>query len=516
MTRFQKWWDSPQGYRGMLTIIACLAVMGISSIGQINAENRAPRTNANFAAADVTESTVGNSDSTLATTTTTDPIATATSGLSNTPGTSTTHVRKGPVPDYGLKTQGVTDKEVKIGLTYNVSGCGDSGALSASLGEAVTGDPQTAFATYVRYINDGGGINGRKFILDIADDGSGGCPEKARAAAVKLVDQDKVFAVIPGINEVSDYTIEKKIPTMNGREDEASLKAFGPNGLGLVGIQSALEAWSSFAKYYLNSGANTPCLVHPDEVMWNKYEQTLVKLMAARGLSFKTILRYQEDVASAQVQAGAGVTKLRNAGCNQIFFMAYNPIALIFFTSAASEGLFFPDVWTFTSYTALIDTELAGRLLNQKQWSKAVGLSYRVPTGHPANGNCKRIYVKYNPEANDADSAAVQLACALLLPVAEIMRRAENITGELTANSYMVGADSITNDYYFDAIVPMDYKLPAGGPYGTKAFSDWTVAKWNAELNKYDFPNFPKYWKTFGPGLAGGADIRPLLKAAPK
>ena len=46
------------------------------------------------------------------------------------------------VPDFGLRTQGVTPTSVKLGITYNKSGCGDSGALTAALGPAVTGDPE--------------------------------------------------------------------------------------------------------------------------------------------------------------------------------------------------------------------------------------------------------------------------------------------------------------------------------------------------------------------------------------
>ncbi len=350
MNRFDRstsWLRSAQGTKALLITVVCLIVSGLSSIGQINAENRnvsGGRISTDLALPNTSTSLEPDATST----TTIDGLAPGSTAVPGTTG-STSGVTKGafghqPVPSYGLKTQGVTDKEVKVGLTYNVSGCGDSGALSAALGEGVTGDPEKAFNAFERYVNDTGGVNGRKFVLDIADDGSGGCPEKATAAAVKLVDQDKVFMVIPGINEVSDYSIAKKIPTLTGREDDASLKAFGPNGIGLYGIQSALTAWSSFAAYYLNSKANVPCLVHPEEPVWNANETTLNRMLAQYGITFKKILRYNEDVSTAQQQASTGVAQLKAAGCNQVFFMAYNPIALIFFTSAASEGLWFPDV----------------------------------------------------------------------------------------------------------------------------------------------------------------------------
>lgn len=512
------WFRTKNGMTTLWIVVISLFVTSVSSIGKVNAAHTqaGPRTAIN----DLVVGSGDTTDSTVDATTTTTSADLFAGGGTTVPGragaTSTTDPDgKVAVPDYGLKTQGVTDKEVKVGLTYNVSGCGDSGALQAALGQAVTGDPQKAFDAFVKYVNDTGGIGGRKFVLDVADDGSGGCPEKAAAASVKLVDQDKVFMLIPGINDVSDYSISKKIPTLIGRDDEESLKKFGPNGFGLNGIVQTLDVWSSFGAHYLKSGQNTPCLVHPDDTDWNRSEATLIKAMARFNIKFKKIVRYKDDVATAQTQASAAVASFRQAGCNHIYFMAWNPIALIFFTSAASQGLWYPDVWTFTSYSVLTDTALAGNLMDQNQWQNAIGLSGRVPKGqHPAEGNCKRIYSKYYPGDGQEESASVQIACAEILLAAQIMKRAIARTGVLTGNSFVVGADSINEDYYFDATVPLDWSLPGGGPYKTKAQTDWTVVKWNRQSKDYDFPNFPLYWKSFGPNNSGGRDLRPLFKPA--
>ncbi|HUR77419.1 MAG TPA: ABC transporter substrate-binding protein [Acidimicrobiales bacterium] len=517
--RSATWLRSAQGTKTLAVVIACLLVSAVSSVGQVNAENRKAGSRdvastgrlalpGDRSGAGSTSTTAGEGDPL-------DGAATTLPGMPRRGGPPTTF-GNAPVPKHGLRTQGVTDKEVKVGVTYNVSGCGDSGALSAALGEAVTGDPERAFDAMERHVNDNGGINGRKFVLDIADDGSGGCPEKAAAAAVKLVDQDKVFLVIPGIHDVSDYSISKRIPTLIGREDDASLKAFGPNGIGLYAIQSALKVWASFAAHYLDSKSNVPCLIHPDDDEWNNNEKLLNALLTQYGIKFKEIVRYADDVSTAQRQASAAAAKFRDAGCNQAFFMAHNPIALIFFTSAATQSLWFPDAWTFTSYTALIDTPLAANLMDKRQWRNAVGMSYRVPPGqHPAEGNCKKIYEHYYPDDDTGgDAAYTQVACALVLPAAEMMRRGERLTGELTGDSFVLGADSISNDYFYDATVPLDWSIPHGGPYKTKAMDDWTVIKWNPDRGEYDFPEFPLYWKVMGANKSGGVDLRPTFKAA--
>ena len=270
-----------------------------------------------------------------------------------------------PNIDFGLRTQGITANEVKVGFSYNQAACGDSGVLEAMLGSATVGDVEKSINAFARYINDTGGIGGRDYKPMFFDDGGSGCPEKSVAAAVEMADEKKVFLAIPGLHVVSDYIIKKKVPVWGGRDDPASLAKYGANGMQLLEpIEPTLEAWASFGKYYLGTHdeKEPPCWsasragraatgTSPQRSSWRRWR--------ARDLQFIDIVVFKDDVSTAQQQATAAAIKLRDAGCKQVWFMAGNPIGLIFFTNAATQNHWFPK-WTCTSYTAIVDTELAG------------------------------------------------------------------------------------------------------------------------------------------------------------
>ncbi|HEX4905823.1 MAG TPA: ABC transporter substrate-binding protein [Acidimicrobiales bacterium] len=499
---------------------ASVFITSVASIGQVQHEMDA-RDAADVAAAGGTTTTTfgvdggtGSPATTIAGAATTLPGAPTGSGPGRTTATAAPlpMLSEDEIPQFGLRTQGVTDTEVKVGMSYNVAACGDAGTLSAMLGAGVTGDPKKAIDAFTRHVNDTGGIGGRTMKVVVVDDGGSGCPEKSSAAAVKLADEEKVFLAIPGLHVVADYLIANKVPTFGGRDDPASLAAAGPNGIMLTeAIEPTLEKWTAFGKHYLDSSNHKPCLIHPESGVsgdWNSHEKIIVAKFEKYGMKFTDIITYQDDVSTAQQQANTISARAKSKGCDQVYFMAVNPIALIFFTQAATQNLWFP-TWTFTSYMALADTELAGRLMDQRQWENAIGLSTRVPAGeHKMEGNCKEIYDKYYAGDGQNESASVQIVCAQLLSVAEIMRRAVARTGILTSDSLLVGADAVRNDFFFDATVPLRWSFPEGGPYKTKGFSHFTVVDWSSEQSKYLFPEYPMYWEVMGEGKAGGQDLR--------
>ena len=104
--------------------------------------------------------------------------------------------------------QGVTDSEIVVGCSNSFSGP-----------LAYTGEQATKFGVdlYFKVVNEGGGINGRKVRTVYYDDGYK--PQEAVANTKKLVEQDKIFAVIApqGTAPVAatlDYLEENKVPLL--------------------------------------------------------------------------------------------------------------------------------------------------------------------------------------------------------------------------------------------------------------------------------------------------------------
>ena len=421
--------------------------------------------------------------------------------------------------DFGLRTQGVTDKEVKVGFSGNFDNCGDTAGLVQQFGPLI-GDPEKSLDTFARYVNDNGGVGGRRYKVIMVQDGGSGCPERNLPAAVKMADEEKVFLAVPGLHVESDYIIDRKVPVWGGRDDPASLAKYGPNGFALFEpIEPTLQAWASFGKHYLktDNGPNVACLIRIETGAsgnWDIPEKILNEKLAGHGLKFRRVFVFKDDASTAQEQSNAIAIKARDSGCQQAWFMAGNPIGLVFITDAATQNRWFPKKWTWTSYTALTDDDRISKAMDQVQWENAVGLTYRIPAGeHPKTDNCKNIYERYNGNDGLSESASVLLACSSILSTSEIMNRGLRLTGKLDSNAFVLGANAIRNNFFWDAHVPMEYQIPdTNGPFKTRAFTHWTVADWSSAESRYTFPEYPCYYRDFGPNNAGCEDLRSTYK----
>ncbi|MEU8986226.1 ABC transporter substrate-binding protein [Streptomyces sp. NPDC048558] len=104
----------------------------------------------------------------------------------------------------GQQTTGITDKTIKLGGIYPLSGPASAyGTISKGV------------SAYFKHVNAEGGIDGRTVEFTVRDDGYQ--PPKAVEEARRLVEQEKVFAVFqtlgtPSTAAVWDYLNKRKVP----------------------------------------------------------------------------------------------------------------------------------------------------------------------------------------------------------------------------------------------------------------------------------------------------------------
>lgn len=106
----------------------------------------------------------------------------------------------GPAAPSGGDSTGVTDSAIKIGVHAPITFSG----VPLNLAE----DPIKGLETYTKFLNDNGGINGRKIVLDIQDDRFDA--PGARAAADRLINDNKNFMVSGtlGIDQIAIVAAE--------------------------------------------------------------------------------------------------------------------------------------------------------------------------------------------------------------------------------------------------------------------------------------------------------------------
>src|SRR5216683_6170330 len=101
---------------------------------------------------------------------------------------------------------GVTSTEILLGNTNALSG-----------GAAAYGTISNAANAYFTYVNNNGGVNGRKITFKILDDAYN--PANTVTLTKQLVEQDKVFAMFSGLGtqaqtSVRDYLNAQKVPQL--------------------------------------------------------------------------------------------------------------------------------------------------------------------------------------------------------------------------------------------------------------------------------------------------------------
>jgi ABC-type branched-subunit amino acid transport system substrate-binding protein len=200
---------------------------------------------------------------------------------------------------------GVTDTEIRIGGSTFTSG------PAAVYGEQIA----VGFAAGVNYINEHGGINGRRVVLKIYDDG--GDPAKQLANTKRLVEVDKVFALTMSYAPIAgQYVAEKQIPVFHlGQFNEEFtnpwwLPVGGPQRLAsyfMAKYGTKTLGVKSVAVFYLDAGSANYS---------RAYAESVAKDWEAYGATVPVLVPFAPD----QTSCSDAISKARDAGVDFIQF----------------------------------------------------------------------------------------------------------------------------------------------------------------------------------------------------
>lgn len=144
-------------------------------------------------------------------------------------------------PSFSAELPGITDTEIKIGGIFPLSG-----PVSA------LGTTAKSLIAYVQYINDRGGVNGRKINYVAYDDAYS--PPKAVEQARKLVESDDVaflFSQVgtPGNSAVAKYLASRGVPTIALVSGAAKFTDVASYPLSTTAVVSYEVEGTIYAKY---------------------------------------------------------------------------------------------------------------------------------------------------------------------------------------------------------------------------------------------------------------------------
>ena len=214
-------------------------------------------------------------------------------GVDATPGTTITY------------DEGASDTEVKLGGSTFTSG------PAATYGEQIA----VGFAAGVNYVNDHGGINGRRLTVKIYDDGAD--PAKQLANIKRLVEVDKVFALSMAYAPIAgEYVSQVGIPLfLEGQFNEDFTNPWFYSTGGPQVTSAMAMAWygakrlgvKSASVFYLDAGSNNYSRAFAEKVkgFWEAY-----------GVEVKSLVPFTPD----QTSCSQGISQASSGNVDFIDF----------------------------------------------------------------------------------------------------------------------------------------------------------------------------------------------------
>ncbi|MGM0641472.1 MAG: ABC transporter substrate-binding protein [Thermotogota bacterium] len=230
---------------------------------------------------------------------------------------------------------GVTDDEILIGSFQ---------ALSGPI--SFIGQPMTkGMEAYFNWVNDNGGVNGRKINLLVADDQFS--PAKTTVEVKRLVESDEVFSIVgglgtPGVLAVMEYLNSNEVPFVYQGAGTSLLSFPAKEFIFPVQPNYTVEG-NIVANYFADIGYTKIAIVYRNADDGKEFRDAAKELFESRGINATFI-----PVNPSAEDFSAEVTRLISNRPEAIGVMLYGTQAPNFIKQAKQYGL--KNVEYVTSY----------------------------------------------------------------------------------------------------------------------------------------------------------------------
>lgn len=230
-------------------------------------------------------------------------------------------------PVWAEDTTGVTDTSIKIGIP---------GPLTGSM--ASSGSAAYGVAAIYQWVNEKGGINGRKIDIVMGDDA---CNEaKGVALAKRMIFDDKVFMINGNICSgpalaMKPVIEEANVPWVISTAVNQSLST-PPVKTTFQASQTSLDIGRSMAKFVLSKAGTKKVAIVEHTNEWSKgYRDPAVEYLKMQGITPVAEVALERG----QTDATSQVLRLKAAQPDFILVILYEPEQVVFLRDAHKFGL---------------------------------------------------------------------------------------------------------------------------------------------------------------------------------
>jgi len=293
---------------------------------------------------------------------------------------------------------GITSSSITIGGTFPLTG-------PASLYKAIP----AAEKAYFDYVNDHGGVNGRKITFDILDDGYD--PSRTVPLTQQLVEQSKVFAIYGSLGTPSNLAIwsylnSHKVPQVGIASGDSYWGFSAKKYPWTVGYQPDYPGEGKiYGKYIVANMPNAKIgVLYQNDAFGKNYFAGLRVGLGAK----KTNIVSAQSYDPTQTSVAQQILALKAAGADTFVIFAIPPVAITALATAPKVG--------WTPSTTFLGNVSANRLF----------LLAAAGAGANVDGVISTNYLLSSSAAADAVRPGVKLGATILA------KYAPNLSGSYT------------------------------------------------------------------------------------